>query len=543
MKRWLPLVSLALGLVVAAWLYTTVPVGADPLHLEGEADPGGPNPFDEAARLARATANEGKPPNVLIIVWDTVRADRMSTYGHFRDTTPNIATWASERGLVFEQAHSPGIWTLPSHASMFTGLPPESTGADERWLWLDTPHVTMAEHFRDNGYNTFSLAANTLLSTDTNLVQGFHVTMNTFKGKLAPLAKKLTTEKLLPGDVSQELSPEWVPPEHGATNAEWARAAYKEAAPMAGKVFLRWVDNRNRPDTPFFAFINLMEAHTPRVPSMASRKRIMAADPDLIDLGLKTDAAHINLHFHNFGKHDYTERELEAIRGVYDAALLDLDLATGALLGELRQRGLLDNTYVVLTSDHGENLGDHGLFNHRFTLAESLTHVPLILSGPDIEADRIEAPVSTMDIFPTLCDLAGLPVPEHLSGHLIDDPRPAVTRMELPLRREIETVAEVYPDVEVEPWLKSGHALVDADLQKLVAWDGRDMLGYDLTVDPGENSPIPARQSQLRALSAWRDQVPPYDPTLRTEADDPVHVRASQEELKAQLEALGYIQE
>ena len=536
MTRWsVPVGALIVGSATAAMFWFLVPRGADPTHLAGEADPVGENPFEEATR--------GEKPNVLFIVWDTVRADRMSVYGHERDTTPNIARWADERGLVFQQARSPGIWTLPSHASMFTGLPPESTGADERWLWLDTPHVTMAEHFQDNGYNTFSLAANTLLSQDTNLVQGFHVPMNTFKGKLAPIAKKLTGEKLLPGDVSQELAPGWTPPAHGATNAEWARAAYKEAAPMAARVFLRWLDNRPRKETPFFAFINLMEAHTPRLPSMEAREAMMGDDPGLIELGLKTDASHINLHFYNFGKHDYTERELEAIRGVYDASLYDLDRATGFLLGRLKDRGDLDNTIVVLTSDHGENLGDHHLFNHRFTLADSLAHVPLIVSGPGIERGEIETPVSTMDIFPTLCAWSHVPVPKHLSGHLTKAPRPAVTRMELPLRREIETVQAIHPDVQVEPWIKSGHAMVDADLQKLVRWDGGDVLSYDLHADPGEEQPGTPSQHQVKALQDWTRQVPPYDPEWRTEADDPVHVRASQEELKAHLEALGYIQE
>jgi len=541
MKRWiLPALAGAVGTMAAWWSWTTVPDGADPTHLEGEADPERRDVFDEAERLA----SERAPPNVLVIVWDTVRADHMSVYGYRRPTTPNIERWTKERGLLFANAHSPGIWTLPSHASMFTGLPPESTGADERWLWLDTPHVTMAEHFRDQGYNTFSLAANTLLSGDTNLVQGFHVPMNTFKGKLAPIAKKATEEKLIPGDRSQELSPAWSPPAHGAKNAEWKRAVYKEAAPMAVRVFMRWLDNRNRPETPFFAFLNLMEAHTPRLPSMMGREAVLADDPELIDLGLKTDAGHINLHFYNFGKHDYSERELEAIRGVYDASLHDLDRATGFLLGRMKERGELDNTIVILTSDHGENLGDHHLFNHRFTLAESLTHVPLIISGPGIKPGRVDTPVSTMDLFPTLCDWADIECPEAIEGHhLLDAPRPAVTRMELPLRREIETVAEVYPDVEVEPWLKSGHALVDDDLGKVISWDGGDVIGYDLTNDPREERPIPAKQDQMRELVEWQESVPPYDPDWRTEADDPVHVRASQEELKAHLEALGYIQD
>jgi arylsulfatase A-like enzyme len=424
---------------------------------------------------------------------------------------------------------------------MFTGLPPESTGADERWLWLDSPHLTMAEHFQEHGYNTFSLAANTLLSTDTNLTQGFHVPMNTFKGKLATPAKKATQAKLLPMDRSQELSPKWTPPAHGATNAEWARAAYKDAGPLIARTFLRWTKLRKRPETPFFAYLNLMEAHTPRIPSRASRDRVLADDPELVELGLRTDAAHINLHFYNFGKHSYSEREIEAIEGVYDATLADLDIALAELFKGLESEGLLDDTIIVLTSDHGENLGDHGLFNHRFTLAESLTHVPLVVWAPGQPGGRLRGPVTTMDLFPTLAAWAGLPVPEHLDGiHLLDAPRPAVTRMEPPLRREIETVQSVHPDVAVDPWMKSGHALVDPTLHKVVRWDARPVQGFDLASDPAEERPIEADPEVLGAVESWRASVPPYDPSKRGPGDDPVHVRASQEELRQGLEALGY---
>ncbi len=539
MTRWLPVLGAVGGLALAALLWKTMPLGADPSNLAGEADPFGGNPFEEMQGAVGPT-----PPNVLFIVWDTVRADRLSMYGYERDTTPLLAEFA-EDALVFEQARSPGIWTLPSHASMFTGLPPESTGARETWMWLDTPHLTMAEHFQAHGYNTFSLAANTLLSKDTNLVQGFHVPMNTFKGKLAPMAKKATQEKqaALPGDVSQELAPGWAPPEHGATNAEWARAAYKESAPIVTRTFLKWLDHRNRPETPFFAFLNLMEAHTPRLPSMEARQAVID-DPALIDLGLKTDAGHINLHFYNFGKHDYTERELEAINAVYDATLWELDQATGDLLAKLQARGDLDNTIVVLTSDHGENLGDHHLFNHRLTLADTLTHVPLIIRGPGIEAERVETPVSTMDVFPTLAAWMGIPRPPGLHKvHLLDNPRPAVTRMETPLRREIETVQAVFPDVEIEPWLRSGYAMVHGDLSKTVAWDEGDVYGFDLTADPGETTKVSPSQEHVRRMQRYKMTVPAYDPDNRTEADDPVHVRASQEELQQQLEALGYVQE
>lgn len=488
----------------------------------------------------------GRParPNVLVIVWDTARADHLSLYGYDRPTTPRIDAFARE-AVVFDRASSPGIWTLPVHASLFTGLAPETHGANERWMWLDDRFLTMAEHFGANGYATFTMAANTLLCDETNLVQGFDVKFNTYRGRVAKAAKAATRAKLLPNDVSHELSPGWKPPAHGAHNAEWGRAVFKEAAPIVSRTFLEWLEVRKTPDEPFFAFLNLMEAHTPRLPSMASRERVMADDPELVGLGLQTDAAHINLHFYNFGKFDYTPRELEAITGVYDAALADLDAATGDLLDELDRRGILDDTIVVLTSDHGENLGDHHLFNHRFALWDSLVHVPLVLHVPSgVAPGRVERPVNTIDLFATLSRLAGLALPPGISANdlLTGEPAPAVTHLALPLAREIETVRAVYPDVPLEPWLRSGHAVVDGRRKLIRLSDGTEAL-YDLSADPGERDPIddPAERAALEAdIDGWLARWPRYDPSERGPTDDPAHVRASQEDLRAELEALGY---
>ncbi|MCA9489375.1 MAG: sulfatase-like hydrolase/transferase [Myxococcales bacterium] len=476
-------------------------------------------------------------PNVLVVVWDTVRADHTSLLGYARPTTPRLAAFA-ERGAVFEQARSAGIWTLPSHASMFTGLPPETHGAGERWLWLDDRHQTLAEQLDAAGYDTISAAANALLCNETHLVQGFDVVANTWKGRVAPRARAATLAKILPEDRSQELSSLWRPPEHGAHNAEWDRAVYKDAAPLLVSELLSWVDRRPE-GRPWFAFVNLMEAHTPRVPTLASRRAVMADDPDLIELGLRTDAAHIRLHFYNFGQQEYSDREIEAIRGVYDATLRDLDDATGQLVDGLASRGLLEDTVVVVVADHGENLGDHHLFNHRFGLWDSLAHVPLVVVGPGVTPGRHPEPVSTMDLFGTVARLAKVDVPEGL-GDWFERPSPVVTTMADPLRREIEVVRAVHPEVQVEPWLRSGHAIAEGG-QKLIRWSDGEEQRYDVVADPDELTALPGPHDPLAPdLSRWQAAVRPYDPAERGPRDQPAHVRASQQELRSQLEALGY---
>ncbi len=476
------------------------------------------------------------PPNVIVVVWDTVRADHLSLYGYHRPTTPNLEALGRE-SVVFDAARAPGIWTLPSHASLFTGRWPESHGAEERWMWLDGRFHTMAEHFDAAGYATLSVAANALLCDETNLVQGFGTRANTWKGALAKQARAATLAKLLPGDRSNELAPDWTPPEHGATNAEWKRAIFKDAAPVVTERLLAWVD---RQDAPYFAFVNLMEAHTPRVPTMASRKRVLADDPELVDLGLQTDAAHIRLHFYNFGKEDYTDRQLAAINGVYDAALRDLDDALGTLVEGLRQRGQLDDTVLVVTADHGENLGDHHRFNHRFGLWDSLAHVPLVVHAPGLAPGRRSEPVSTLDVFATVARLAGLPAPPTDGGDLFLAPAPAVTTLITPLRREISSVQNVHPDVDEAPWLRSGHALVQGT-RKLVAWSDGVREAYDLEVDPGERHPLPDDPALGAAFDTWSASLRRYDESERGPGDQPAHVRAGQGDLREQLEALGYV--
>ncbi|MEN0063729.1 MAG: sulfatase-like hydrolase/transferase [Myxococcota bacterium] len=495
-----------------------------------------------APRLEATVPVEDPRLNVLVIVWDTVRADRLSPYGAERPTTPWLAE-ASRDAVVFEQAHSPGIWTLPAHASMFTGLPPESTGADERWIWLDGHHTTLAEHFADQGFGTFAMAANPLLCDQTNLLQGFRVQWQTYDPRHRGQARALTQAKLIEGDRSQELAPDWEAPSHGATNAEWARARFKDAAPLVGEKFLSWVDHRKDPDAPFLAYLNLMEAHTPRLPSAEARKSVIN-DDRIERRALRTDASHIRLHFYNFRKQRYSKRDLEAINAVYDATLRDLDDATQAVFAGLEERGLLQSTVIVLTSDHGENLGEHHLFNHRFALWQTLTHVPLIVWHPQLGPARRPAPVSTRDLFGTLARLAHVDVPDGL-GDWWTAPSPAVSWLAKPLRREIETVKKVHSSVEVEPWIRSGHALVRGTDKVMALSDGTIEV-YDLAEDPKEEDPVDDASLQdalLADLKAYQATVPAYDPSLRGPEDQPMVVRASQDELREHLTALGYVVE
>jgi arylsulfatase A-like enzyme len=489
----------------------------------------------------------GRPPNVLLIVWDTVRADRLSLYGHDRPTTPGLEAFA-EQARVYDHAISPGTWTVPSHASIFTGLPVSSHGANAAWRWVDHHHLTLAEHLAANGYATYSYSANPYLSDVTNLLQGFEVkrfSWETHKRASARVAR----EKLIPRDRSTEISPAW---KGDSPNVAWDRSTHKEAASLANADLVKWLTERKEKDKPWFAFINLMEAHSPRIPSIEDRRAVIG-DEELIRLGLDTDVTLWNEVSAILGKHTYTEREVEAIRAVYDASLLELDRQFTALMQVLDDKGALDRTIVVLTSDHGESLGEHGLWEHRYGVWNTLVHVPLVVRFPaGLRPGREDEPVTTASIYPTILDLAGLPPPRgvRLQRSLTRDNQrfPVYTQLTDPYTSKLGPFRKAYPDVDFSPFLKTYDAMVD-DGHKVVHSSAGDHRLYDLVDDPEERENLlrshPDAEQFLARLERWRTRVPKADPALRTEADTKKG-RGNRREAKAMknmLESLGYIED
>lgn len=485
-----------------------------------------------------------RQPNVLIVLWDTVRADRLTPYDERRATTPSLARWA-EQSVVFEHAVSPGMWTVPSHASMFTGVPPTTHGTGMDHLWLDDRHLTMAEWFGSHGYDTYAFSANPNLSTRrVNLLQGFTTVDVSWQGKWSRVALQNARSKLIPEDASTEISPSYVGP---APPPLEPQSAFWDAGPAAQQAFVAWLDHRDD-DRPFFAYLSYMEAHKPRIPSLAAR-RAVAENPDL-ERQLGTDLSFDNQLLYSYGRRDYTREELAAIKQVYDAALWDLDRTTTALFADLEQRGLLDDTIVVFTSDHGEQLGEHHLFGHRNGVYQTLLHVPLVITWRGtLEPRRVKGPVSTMDLFDTLVAAAGLPAPDGVrSGGDLLRSKPGIWGVFTEsLDRDtpgFERVRHLSPDLVDNPWDRQFRAMFDGRWKLIEASDGETRL-FDVHADPHEREDLTAAQPQrvaelterLHALSA---SLPPYDPAGASASDVPA---ADDAAMKAYLGALGYVDE
>jgi arylsulfatase A-like enzyme len=378
----------------------------------------------------------------------------------------------------------------------------------------------------------------------TNLMQGFDKQFYTYKAPYTKPASEMTRAKLLPGDRSTEISPGFrsADPDSG-----WDKAVYKDAAPLISAEFLRWLDERESKKKPFFAYLNFMEAHTPRVPSQAARERVMT--PAQQQLALETDASLFTEMAWMVGKREYSSEQIDAMRGVYDAALVDLDDATHALMEGLRERGVLEDTVVVLLADHGESLGEHRLFEHRYTVYQTLLHVPLVIRYPKaVAAGRIDRPVSTMDLFATLLKLTKQEVPAgcERSVDLFAPERPSVVHSTLrdPYLASLSDVAKAYPDLDLAPWKRTFDAVIADNYKLIVGSDGKAEL-FDLVKDPGETTDLLTVESKVvedlkQQLAAWEAGLCPYEASKRTaEESKKVSGRRTPEE-REMLELLGY---
>jgi len=509
-----------------------------------------PDPTAEAVAKTKAKGGPGAlkslatgsdKPNVLIVLWDTTRADHLSVYGYEKDTTPFMAEWA-EDGMVFERAVSPAMWTVPSHASMFTGLPPVTHGTGIEWRWLDNHHVTMADWFGENGYDTYAFSANPNLAPNRmNLVQGFDLTETSWSKEWVRQVRKNTRRKLIKRDKSTEISPSF--------EGTGAKSMDFNAGPVAAKAFIKWVQGREDSSKPWLAYINYMEAHKPRVPAIKSRRKISTEEE--IGLGLDTDLTFKSQLLYTYGQMEMTPEEINATVGVYDATLVDLDNATNLLITEMKKRGMLENTIVVFTADHGEQLGEHHIYGHRNKVYQQLLHVPLVIWAPGmVEAGRVDTPVSNLDLFYTLTELAKLEAPESgLSKHnllKIKEYVPAVFAQIISQDHSGYQRVKQWSenDFDIEPWTRTHQAIVSGAWKLIRDSVGEEQL-FNVVEDPQEENEVaaanPEKAAELRQmLKDWADAQVKYDPAKRDDQDGETE---DSDEMKAQLEMLGYIEE
>jgi arylsulfatase A-like enzyme len=464
-------------------------------------------------------------PDVVLVVLDTVRAKNLSAYGYARETSPFLDALARE-GALFADATSPATWSLPSHASLFTGRFPTGHGAHGENLVLDGRFPTLAEVLAARGYDTLCFTSNAWISDGLGLSRGFAFQDGTWReqagaGRNFSFAWRLLDRLgLVEGD--------------------------KGGATVAAR-FGDWVRARPRDARPYFAFLNFIEAHFPyhQIPrAYASRYTSRpAAELESISMALMAQ---------QFGGPGRPLAEVAGpARDLYDGGISYADELLSRVVAALRERGSLDRTVLVVLADHGETLGERaGFFGHGPSLYQEVISVPLVLRHPPrIPAGaRVTKPVSTAGVMATILDLAGVEPPPTLQvaslaplaagsgdgGGPVLAENTMMTAMGAPDRGFDDP--QMRGDRRYRAFREGGLKLVETSL-------GERFL-FDLAADPDESRDLAAeRPEQVARLAASLERaraalgLPALDADLGSGAA-PALDSATRERLKQ----LGYVE-
>jgi arylsulfatase A-like enzyme len=332
-------------------------------------------------------------PNVLVLVVDALRADHLSCYGYGRQTSPNIDRIA-EAGVVFENAYAVAPYTLPAHASMLTGLYPNEHGVEWQTSTAlrDGPYPTLGEALLARGYRTAGFSANTYWFTrEQGFGRGF-MHFEDFYHSTLDRALRTFYGRVFEIEVMRRLGYVDIPA--------------RKHAPDNIRSLLSWIDgDRTRP---FFAFINFMDVHDPRLPPQPFRGQFANGGSPGGLLNWRVNGEDPQL----------TPEQVQSEIDAYDGAIAYLDDQIGHLLDELHARGLAENTLIILTSDHGDAFGEHGMFLHGHSLYQEEIRVPLIVWRPgQAPANvRVSQPSSHAAIPATVLDLISPMTPKQFPG-------------------------------------------------------------------------------------------------------------------------------
>jgi arylsulfatase A-like enzyme len=345
-------------------------------------------------------------PNILLMVMDTVAADHLDLYGYARPTSPAIDELA-RRGCRFDAAQPTCSWTLPSHASMFTGRWPHELSVGWRTP-LDADAPTIAEFLRARGYATAGFIGNTsYCAADSGLGRGYTVYRDYVFQELSPFRMAVMVQRPLEAFVAggtalgDALDLDWV--KAAVTRVRERFESTRKEASTVNREFLDWLTQRPQPERPFFAFLNYYDAHSPYQLSARRVHRFGTKPTDEREYRLILD-------WWTADKSRVTPEDLAYLFDAYDDCVASVDEQVGRLFDELGRRKALERTWIILLADHGESFGEHpGVFLHGSTLYQTELHVPLVVVPPPGTPIRpvVTETVSLRNLAATIADIAG----------------------------------------------------------------------------------------------------------------------------------------
>ena len=493
-----PAVSAAALAAVVFILYTTIPADR----------------FEQRPSLQPPATDK---PNVILIVVDTLRADHLSSYGYHRPTSPRLDEFILD-SVKFENCISPANWTPPGHASIFTGRFPISHGAHKvlsdrnpeypNCFPLEEAESTIAEILAQHGYRTAAVVANfAFVSPALGLDQGFQFWFDTPPRRLKPML------------MSFALRFEFVNGSRFLADP----VPYRRASNIK-EISLKWIKQFG--DRPFFLFVNFMDPHYPYSQPIPSADSFAGTIPNS---SLK--------NYHDGIRKGLTELshlQLSNVISQYDGEVAYLDSELGDFFSGLKKQGHYSDSIIVVTSDHGEFLGEHELLEHQIGLYQPVTRVPLIFKPAQGTAippasGRI---VQTVDILPTIMDSLGMDIPDFIQGSSL-------------LKDEVHPIiSQHYADLHISDWyggrFRADQIALILNMKKLIlSSDGTSEL-FDLAVDPEEeinlaNTDRETRDQMSEALATWLTTV---DRKARPDDEVPNLDAATIRRLRS----LGYVQ-
>jgi len=438
--------------------------------------------------------------NVVLVSIDTLRPDHLGCYGYSQPTSPTIDRLARE-GAQFKNAFSTTTWTLPGHLALLTGLPDLVHGVISEAQMLDENRITLAEVLKKGKYRTLGVFTGPFLLPRWGFDQGFDVYQDA-----TLYDKKLDGAEMLNASERGRTTP-------GAMDKVEALLDQK-------------------PGKPFFLFLHLFDAHPDFDPPPPYDRMF---DPDYtgsvngIDI-MKNPAVH----------QDMDPRDLEHLRSLYDGEIRFIDEAgISRLVGILRKRGLIERTLIIITSDHGEEFYEHGVFGHRQNLYDTTLHIPLVLWCPALVPPGlvIKEQVRIIDIMPTILDLLGMQQsPEALGESLL----PLLSSRET---GETKGPRQIFCEVQESNLYIEG--LRTEDSKVVVDYRKQERLYLDLLKDSEERAPLmspehPAFKKALDRFFSVRWNLVAYRDSLPWRA---TNAPKMDPELRERLKSLGYLKD
>lgn len=445
----------------------------------------------ERRALAALPAAAPGSPNIVLIVLDTVRADHLGFHGYGRDTTPQLDRIA-RNAVWFDEARATAPWTLPSHASLFTGRWHHEMEISA-YKKLNTNHPMLAEFLQDHGYATAAFVANTFnCNSAYGFDRGFARYEDFHQNHRVSFLEALNSTELL-RNFFQHAGLAYglgLDPDYGR----------KDAATI-NRDALAWLARDH--GRPFFVFLNYFDAHDPYVLPDGARPKFGPSAPTPEQSSFLRYWAWVD-------RRNLSPEQVNLARDAYDDGLAYLDDQIGRLFDELGRRKLLDNTLVIITSDHGEHLGEHRLFGHAKSLYRQEMHVPLVLSGlPRMpRGKKIAAPVSLRDVPATIFDLLGFldqsPFPGASLARFWTPGAATEPRMSEPVLGETFQRTTVSRNLNRSPAMRGPmYSLCAGRYDYIVNGDRQEEL-YDFVNDPGEESNLAGDAQSSTVLERLR---------------------------------------